>query len=337
MHSTAYRSPEAIPDGPGARRRRWQHRLSDRRGALGLARGASVDRLAPDAAAAAHPRPRPVLVSREDGADPQVDGVADRPATCGARHADRLEPPDVAPTARRPAPRRAVDAAGSTVSFADGTELDVGVGHLGDRLPGRSLVDRRARCSTLTAALVHERGVTEVARPLLPRAELAAHQGLGAARLGQGRRRVHRATDQRLSAYGAERGTRRARRTLTSPGEPHEHHLHTTSRPTATGLPERTADPSWSSLADGDEFDLRIAPVAKRLGDDDRADAGLQRLDPGPDAQGAGRARRSSSTSRTRATWRPPSTGTGCGSRTATTEPTRPKPRCWSASASRPA
>ena len=52
LHSTAYRSPESIPEGPRARRRWRQHRLPDRRGALGVARGAPLDRLAPDAAAA---------------------------------------------------------------------------------------------------------------------------------------------------------------------------------------------------------------------------------------------------------------------------------------------
>ena len=46
---------------------------------------APVDRVAPDAAAAAHPRPRPVLVPRQDGADPQDDGIADRPADVGRR------------------------------------------------------------------------------------------------------------------------------------------------------------------------------------------------------------------------------------------------------------
>src|SRR2546423_3253622 len=35
----------------------------------------------------------------------------------------------------------------------------------------------------------------------------------------------------------------------------------------ATGLPEAHA-PEFVELADGDEFALRIAPVAKRLGDD---------------------------------------------------------------------
>ena len=47
----------------------------------------------------------------------------------------------------------------------------------------------------------------------------------------------------------------------------------------AAGLPE-AAPTELVELADGDEFDLRIAPVAKRLGDAHGADARLQRLDP---------------------------------------------------------
>ena len=39
-------------------------------------------------------------------------------------------------------------------------------------------------------------------------------------------------------------------------------------------------------LADGDEFGLRIAPVAKQLGSNDLADAGLQQLDPGAHLEG---------------------------------------------------
>ena len=68
------------PGRAGARRRRWQHRLSDRRGAGGFARGPPLDRLAPDAVAPTGPRPRPVLVPRRHRADPQDDRVADRPA-----------------------------------------------------------------------------------------------------------------------------------------------------------------------------------------------------------------------------------------------------------------
>ena len=65
---------EPIPDGPvlvvGGGNTGFQiaEELS------GLARGPPVDRLAADAAAAAHPRPRPVLVPRRDRPDPQDDG-----------------------------------------------------------------------------------------------------------------------------------------------------------------------------------------------------------------------------------------------------------------------
>ena len=43
-------------------------------------------------------------------------------------------------------------------------------------------------------------------------------------------------------------------------------HSTITSQPTATGLPEARAT-ELVELADGDQFDLRIAPVAKRIGD----------------------------------------------------------------------
>ena len=63
----------------------------------------------------------------------------------------------------------------------------------------------------------------------------------------------------------------------------------------AAGLPEARAS-EIVELADGDEFDLRSRRwQADRRGDG--ADARLQRLDPGPDAEGAARDRRSSSTS----------------------------------------
>ena len=96
-------------------------------------------------------------------------------------------------------------------------------------------------------------------------------------------------------------------------------------------LPHRHHGPARGATArDGRAGRRRRVRPADRAGRQaarrrDRADARLQRLDPGPDAEGARRARRSSSTSRTTATWRRPSTGTGCGSRTATTGPTRPR------------
>ena len=244
LHSTAYRSPEAIPDGPRARGRRRQHRLPDRRGAIALARGPSVDRLAPDAAASAHPRPRPVLVSRRDGPDPQDDRVADRPADGGARHADRLEPRGrcAVGTASSCTAAR-VDAAGSTVTLRRRDTARRPRGDLGDRLPRRSLVDRRPGRSTRAAPRRTERGVTDVARPLLPRPDLAAHERLGAARLGQGRRRVPRATDQRLPTRPRAEAARR--RSASHHGERHEH-TPDTSRPTSTGFPS-AGRPSWSS------------------------------------------------------------------------------------------
>ena len=86
----------------GAGRRWRQHRLSDRRRALRHPRGSPVDRVAADAAPSADPRSRPVLVSREDRGDPQVDRHADRPPIAGQRHADRLQSPDPAQAPRRP-------------------------------------------------------------------------------------------------------------------------------------------------------------------------------------------------------------------------------------------
>ena len=79
-------------DGDGARGRRRQHRLPDREGALGHPQGRPLGRLAPEAAAAARARARPLLVADED-APPQQDGrVAPRPQAERPRHADRLEP-----------------------------------------------------------------------------------------------------------------------------------------------------------------------------------------------------------------------------------------------------
>ena len=62
------------------------------------------------------------------------------------------------------------------------------------------------------------------------------------------------------------------------------------------GLPAATAT-EVVELGDGDRFELRIAPVDEADRRRDGADARLQRLDPRPDAAGAPRARRSSSTS----------------------------------------
>ena len=144
MHSTALPLAGADPRRASARGRRRQHRLPDRRGAFRLARGPHLDRVAAEAAAAAHPRPRPVLVPRQDRTDPQDKGHPDRPAAAGQRgHVDRLQP------ARPASPRRRVPRAGARCRRLDG---DVQRRHrarrphrdLGDRLPPRPLLDRRA-------------------------------------------------------------------------------------------------------------------------------------------------------------------------------------------------
>ena len=61
--------------------------------------------VASDAAAAAHPRPRPVLVPRRDRADPQDDRVADRAPDVRARHARSDRAPVACAAARGRAPR----------------------------------------------------------------------------------------------------------------------------------------------------------------------------------------------------------------------------------------
>ena len=72
----------------------------------------------------------------------------------------------------------------------------------------------------------------------------------------------------------------------TSTRHDHADDRPSTSRPTAPACPS-AADPRSSSSPTATTFDLRIAPVAKRLGDATGADARLQRLDPRPDAAGA--------------------------------------------------
>ena len=73
IHSTRYRAPGDLPDGPvlvvGGGNTGFQ--IAEELSAA--PRGSPVDRVAADAAAAADSRSRPVLVSREDRCDAQVD------------------------------------------------------------------------------------------------------------------------------------------------------------------------------------------------------------------------------------------------------------------------
>ena len=115
------------------------------------------------------------------------------------------------------------------------------------------------------------RGRDRRARALLPRPHLAAHARLGADRLGQGRRRVHRRADRRPSAQTTARSTTAATQEREGSEQctiTHGHSADDSSscRRTTRALPEATR-PEVVELADGDEFELEIAPVAKRIGD----------------------------------------------------------------------
>ena len=57
---------ERCAPGGGRRGRRWEHGLPDRQGAVGHAQGRPLGRFETEAVAAAHRRPRPLLVADED-------------------------------------------------------------------------------------------------------------------------------------------------------------------------------------------------------------------------------------------------------------------------------
>ena len=114
-------------------------------------------------------------------------------------------------------------------------------------------------------------------------------------------------------------------------------HHHTQPDPLATesfptdpsGLPE-AGQPELLELADGDTLELRVGPVAKRLGDATVRMLGYNGSIPGPTLK-VQQGWRSSSRSPTRGIWRRPCTGMGCGWRTAMTGcPMRPRrPSRW--------
>ena len=128
------------------------------------------------------------------------------------RHADRLEPAraDAALSASTIKPR-VVDASGRKISFADGSEheVDAVIWATGYR-PDHSWIDLPVvRCRRPPAPPPRR---DRRSRPLLPRSVVAAHARLGAARLGQRRRRVHRQQDRRQGA-----GRDRCRQRLAHP------------------------------------------------------------------------------------------------------------------------
>ena len=287
-HSAAYRSPSRVPDGHGPRRRRRQHRLPDRQGAVGDAHRAPCRRLAPDPAAAAAARARPVLVADAAGPARQERRLARGSPRARSRHAHRLEP------ARAQAPvRRRPQAAGDRRLGADGALRRRHAARrrrrrLGDRLPARPLLDRSRHRRRERPAPPPARGHRHP-RPVLPRPVLAAHARLGAARLRQGRRRVHRRADRRASSTRRRRDDRTPKATE-RPSQHKETDMHehaTTPRRRARSRPTRPASSARptrdrSSSPTAAQFDLRIAPVAKQLGDATVRMLGYNGSVPGP-------------------------------------------------------
>src|SRR5919106_2284684 len=138
---------------------------------------------------------------------------------------------------------------------------------MGDRLPHRPLVDRHARVRPGGSPRAPSRR-DRFARPVLRRAHLAVHAGLGADRVCRGRRRAHCGPDRSLQA-GRKRTCRAGGGSGLTRREQEESRMNSKAEnfPTATGgLPE-AHEPELVELSDGDHFELRIAPVAKRIGD----------------------------------------------------------------------
>ena len=254
LHSTEYRSPDAIPNGPvlvvgggntgfqiaeelsgsrevhlsiGSRQTPLPQRILGRDlfwylDATGLIRKTTASRIG----------------RRMEGRDTLIGST---PRGIRRRHGVRLH-------------GRAVEAAGASVGFSDGTKLDVGavIWATGFRVD-HSWVD--VPVFDDAGRLVHRRGVTD--SPGLYFLGLTWQHTRGSALLGWVKDDAEYIA-QRISTTPGKATLCRRRRTT---GGPLRHF------PTEIeGLPE-AQPPELVELSDGDRFDLRIAPVAKRLGD----------------------------------------------------------------------
>ncbi|HWM73805.1 MAG TPA: FAD-dependent oxidoreductase, partial [Nocardioides sp.] len=238
LHSTEYRSPDAIPNGPvlvvgggntgfqiaeelsgsrevhlsiGSRQTPLPQRILGRDlfwylDATGLIRKTTASRIG----------------RRMEGRDTLIGSS---PRGIRRRHGVRLH-------------GRAIDAVGASVAFGDGTKLDVGavIWATGFRVD-HSWVD--VPVFDGAGRLVHRRGVTD--SPGLYFLGLTWQHTRGSALLGWVKDDAEYIAE-RISTTGGHFPTE------------------------IEGLPE-AQPPELVELSDGDRFDLRIAPVAKRLGD----------------------------------------------------------------------
>ena len=288
------------------------------------------------AAPAAPARPRPLLVADEARPAPEDGRVPDRPAARRPRHADRVE---ARGTSRHGvgAKPRVVAREGRTISFADGSELGVdaviwATGYRPDHswieLPilgnptdacATAAASPRSPASTSSAS----RGSTPAARHCLGFIEddaafIAAH--IAASR--------HR---QRRSCPQAVRGG------LTMEHHDHDHTpraARARTFPTETaGLAAGAGSATWSSATA--KRRTTIAAVAKRIGGDTVRMVAYNGSVPGPALrvrEGSEHRRRTYVNEGDLDERR--CTGTVCGSRTATTGPTKRRHRSRSAAAS---
>ena len=125
VHSTGYRRPSDVPEGTGRGRRRRQHRIPDRQGAVGYAHGSALRSALGRRRCRSGARTRSLLVADEDGTHQEDRRVAARATAARPGHADRLEPTGAQAPLRRRGQAAGVGASGRTVTFEDGSELEV--------------------------------------------------------------------------------------------------------------------------------------------------------------------------------------------------------------------
>jgi FtsP/CotA-like multicopper oxidase with cupredoxin domain/thioredoxin reductase len=161
---------------------------------------------------------------------------------------------------------RAVEAAGRTVRFEDGGELDVDavIWATGYR-PDYSWIELPVFGAD--ARLRHRRGITDV--PGLYFLGLTWQHTRGSALLGWVKDDAEFIAGQIEARRAARGGSTGAATREAAKGDPMHSDVRTSPEqwPVETeGLPEATA-PERVTLRDGDELDLEVAPVRKRIGD----------------------------------------------------------------------